>query len=67
LCGLSGNPFVYLFSSTIFLTSIVNTVVIPTNIAFNIKALAIVVPRKFIKGLNTINKSIEKNVAYSGS
>jgi hypothetical protein len=40
--------------------------VIPTKIAFNRKALAIVVPRKFIKGLNPINKFIEKKMDWIG-
>jgi hypothetical protein len=57
---------VYLFSSIIFLISIVSAVVIPTKIAFNRKALAIVVPRKFIKGLNPINKFIEKKMDWIG-
>jgi hypothetical protein len=38
----------------------VNAVVIPIRIAFNKKALAMVVPRKDNKGLNPINKLLEK-------
>ena len=60
LCGTSGKSFVYRLSLTVLRTSIVNAVVMPIRIAFNRKARAIVVPRKFIKGLNPINKSIEK-------
>ena len=40
----------------------VNAVVIPIRIAFNKKALAMVVPRKDNKGLNPINKLLEKNL-----